>query len=87
MGVTVEGASERIEEVVGNVGLPRGLPKEAAPSDIMSYLALDKKVRDGRTRFVLLSQIGVVYFANDSWSHPVEEQLVLDVVDSFAMNR
>ena len=86
LGVTVEGASERIEEVVGKVGLPRGLPAEATPADIMSYLALDKKVRDGRTRFVLLSQIGMVYFANDSWSHPVEEQLVLDVVDSFAMN-
>ena len=52
----------------------------------MSYLALDKKVRDGRTRFVLLSRIGTVYYAHDSWSHPVEEQIVLDVVDSFAAN-
>ena len=84
LGITVEGTAERIEEVVGNVGLPRGLPGGAAPAEIMSYLAMDKKVRDGRTRFVLLSRIGTVYFAHESWSHPVEEQLVLDVVDSFA---
>ena len=86
MGVTVEGASERIEEVIDNVGLPRGLPEGAAPTEIMSYLALDKKVRDGRSRFVLISQIGMVYHAHDSWSHPVEEHLVLEVLDSFAMN-
>jgi 3-dehydroquinate synthetase len=49
----------------------------------MTYLALDKKVRHGRTRFVLLSQIGAVHVADGSWSHPVDEATVLDLVNAF----
>jgi 3-dehydroquinate synthase len=82
LGVTGQDVVERLERVVGCVGLPIGIPDGAAPDDIMTYLASDKKVRRGRTRFVLLSQIGAVHFADGSWSHPVDEDTVLGLVNA-----
>ena len=83
LGVTDPAVVERLEQVLGRVGLPIGIPDGAAPDDIMTYLASDKKVRHGRTRFVLLSQIGAVHFADGSWSQPVDEDAVLSLVNTF----
>jgi 3-dehydroquinate synthetase len=83
LGVTSPDVVERLEQVVGSVGVPSGIPDGAAPEDIMTYLAFDKKVRHGRTRFVLLSRIGAVHAADGSWSHPVDEDTVLDLVNAF----
>ncbi len=83
LGVTGRDVVEQLEQVVGRVGLPIGIPEEAAPGDIMTYLTLDKKVRHGRTRFVLLSRIGAVHLADGAWSQPVDEDTVLDLVNAF----
>ncbi len=83
LGVTSPDVVEQLERVVGSVGLPTGIPEGAAPEDIMTYLASDKKVRHGRMRFVLLSQIGAVHVADGSWSHPVDEETVLNLVNAF----
>ena len=82
LGVTGPNVVERLERVVEHVGLPIGIPDDAAPGDIMTYLASDKKVRHGRTRFVLLSRIGAVHFADGEWSQPVERDTVLDLVNA-----
>jgi len=81
LGVTAPGVVERLEEVLGRVGLPLGIPDGAAPNDIMTYLSTDKKVRHGCTRFVLLSKIGAVHFADGSWSQPVDEDVVLSLIE------
>ncbi len=80
LGVTDPGVVERLEEVLGRVGLPTGIPDGATPNDIMVYLSSDKKARHGRTRFVFLSRIGAVHLADGSWSQPVEEDAVLSLV-------
>jgi 3-dehydroquinate synthase len=82
LGVTGPDVVERLEQVVGGVGLPIGIPDGATPDDIMTYLTSDKKVRRGRTRFVLLSQIGAVHVTDGSWSHPVDEDAVLGLVNA-----
>ena len=84
LGVTGPDVVERLEQAVDRVGLPSSIPDSAAPDDIMTYLASDKKVRHGRTRFVLLSEIGVVHSADGSWSHPVDDQIVSDLVNAYA---
>ena len=84
LGVTGPDVVQRLEEVVDRVGLPSSIPDSAAPDDIMTYLASDKKVRHGRTRFVLLSEIGAVHPADGSWSHPVDDQIVSDLVNAYA---
>jgi len=80
LGVTGTDVVERLEQVLGGVGLPIGIPDGAAPENIMTYLASDKKIRHGRTHFVLLSEIGAVHVADGSWSHPVDEDTVLGIV-------
>ncbi len=87
LGVTDPLVVERLEQVLGRVGLPLGIPDGAAPNEVMTYLASDKKVRHGRTRFVLLSGIGAVHFADGSWSQPVDENTVSDLVNSSASRR
>ena len=84
LGVTGPDVVERLEQAVDRVGLPSSIPDSAAPDDIMTYLVSDKKVRHGRTRFVLLSEIGVVHSADGSWSHPVDDQIVSDLVNAYA---
>ena len=83
LGVTGQAVVERLEQVLGRVGLPIGIPDGAAPNDIMTYLASDKKVRRGRTRFVLLSRIGAVHFADGSWSQAVDKDAVLGLLNAF----
>ena len=83
LGVTGPDVVERLVQAVGRVGLPSSIPDSAAPDDIMTYLASDKKVRHGQTRYVLLSEIGAVHPADGSWSHPIEEDIVSDLVSSF----
>ena len=80
LGVTDPDVVERLECILRKVGLPTAIPDRAAPGDIMTYLASDKKARHGRTRFVLLSQIGAAHVADGSWSHPVDEDIVLRLV-------
>ena len=87
LGVTDPSVVERLEQVLGRVGLPLGIPDGAAPNDVMTYLASDKKVRHGRTRFVLLSGIGAVHFADGSWSQPVDENTVSDLVNTSALEK
>jgi len=82
LGVTNPGVVERLERAIARVGLSTDIPKEAAPDDIMFYLAADKKARHGQARFVLLSRIGAVHFADGSWSQPVDQDIVLDLVNS-----
>jgi 3-dehydroquinate synthase len=84
LGVTGPDVVQRLEQVIDRVGLPSSIPDSAAPDDIMTYLASDKKVRHGRTRFVLLSEIGAVHPADGSWSHPVDDQIVSDLVNAYA---
>ena len=82
LGVTHPDVVGRLEQVLARVGLPSSIPDGAARDDIMTYLAADKKVRRGQTRFVLLERIGAVHFADGSWSCPVDEVAVLDLLDS-----
>ena len=82
LGVTDPSVIERLEQVVGGVGLPLRIPDGAAPNDIMTYLASDKKIRHGRIRFVLLSRIGEVHVSDGSWSQPVDADTVSDLVNA-----
>jgi len=84
LGVTERGVAEHLARIAGTLGIGLELPDGAAPSEIMSYLGLDKKARHGRPRFVLLSRIGTVHRTDDSWSQVVDEDLVLDLLTAMA---
>jgi 3-dehydroquinate synthase len=84
LGVTEVGVAERLARIAGTLEIGIELPDGAAPNRIMSYLGLDKKARHGHPRFVLLSRIGLVHRTDDRWSHVVDENLILDLLNSMA---
>ena len=50
--------TDRQDAVIRKTGLPTKLPTGLAINDIVTALALDKKVQAGRIRFVLPTKIG-----------------------------
>ena len=82
LGVTEPGAAERLGRIAEALEVNLELPDGAAPSEIMDYLGVDKKARLGRPRFVLLSRVGSVHRSGDSWSQPVDEDVVLGLLNS-----
>ncbi len=84
LGVTETGAGEHLARIARALAIDVELPAGAEPRAIMAYLVLDKKARLGRPRFVLLSRIGGVHRTEDSWSQPVDDDLVLDLLTSMS---
>ena len=62
-GFVDEGFVERIKGLIRRAGLPTKL-KRGNIGEILRAMRLDKKVRDGRIRFVLPKRIGYVTFGN-----------------------
>tara|TARA_B100001123_G_scaffold230760_1_gene259438 strand:- start:34888 stop:36009 length:1122 start_codon:yes stop_codon:yes gene_type:complete len=82
LGITESGSVDRIRRIVEALGINIQLPTGSEPNEIINYLRRDKKARRGKLKFVFLSRMGLVYHADYSWSHPVEEKLVLDMLTS-----
>jgi 3-dehydroquinate synthase len=56
---------ERLESVLQRAGLPTRPPASMSPGDFERYMAVDKKVVDGRVRLVLLRKLGEAYVSDD----------------------
>ena len=57
LGMAREGVVKRIENLLSALGLPTRAPL-LKPSDFIETMRLDKKVKAGRVRFVLIKDIG-----------------------------
>ena len=64
-GAATEQDLADLETFLAYFGLPTGAPAAMSLSDFMSLMALDKKVHDGRLRFVLLEDLGSAIVVND----------------------
>jgi 3-dehydroquinate synthase len=77
LGVTAAGTAEHLSEVLGRVGLEPGTPGPVDVEGILGWTRVDKKVRGGRVRYVLLREPGAVARAPDGgWSHAVDDAAV-----------
>jgi 3-dehydroquinate synthase len=57
----LDGASlERIENLIEKIGLPSQVPQDIDPDRVFEVMGRDKKVRNGKARFVLPTDIGKV---------------------------
>jgi 3-dehydroquinate synthase len=66
----------RIEHIIGEAGIPRQIPQEIVPGNVISKLKMDKK-KDGDTiHFVLLKKIGMPFINGG-----VPEQVLCDVME------
>jgi 3-dehydroquinate synthase len=65
----------RQDSVIQKTGLPTVLPKGLDIGDIVAGLALDKKVRAGKVRFILPEKIGRAIITDRITSEMVETVL------------
>ena len=60
MGLWDQGECDRQSALIEKAGLPTRIPEKVDRADLLPMLQADKKVRDGKVRFVLPRQIGTV---------------------------
>ncbi len=68
--------AERVGCLLKRAGLPVAAPAELGSADFLRVMAVDKKVRAGRLRLVLLKAIGRAVIADD-----VDQALIAQVLD------
>jgi 3-dehydroquinate synthase len=74
LGLAGEGDAARLDALLGALGLP-GRPPPLDARQLLGFMRLDKKNRDGRLRLVLWRGIGAAFLATD-----VDEGLVADLL-------
>ena len=74
MGILNEEGERRQIELLERAGLPTRI-KDIVPSKIIKVLARDKKVKEGKIRFVLTTEIGKVEMRDDVPPDVIKEVL------------
>lgn len=81
LGYMSEEEAERVIALYDRAGLPTKIPEYIDREALVKKLYTDKKVRDGKLRFVLQKGIGdVVEFAPGVYAKPIEEELVREIL-------
>lgn len=68
---------ERVEAIVGHIGLSAKIPASIQPQTVLEGMRHDKKRRKSRLRFVLLRNVGEPIITDD-----VDDSEVLDLIES-----
>lgn len=81
LGYMSEEQAERVISLYDRTGLPTRIPDYIDRDALVKKLYTDKKVRDGKLRFVLQKGIGnVVEFAPGVFAKPIEEELAREII-------
>ena len=81
LGYMSDEEAERVIALYDRVGLPTRIPEYIDREALVKKLYTDKKVRDGKLRFVLQKGIGdVVEFAPGVFAKPIEESLAREII-------
>lgn len=75
MGLLKEKDAERIKHLVKLYKLPVDVPKDINASEILSAMEIDKKVKDGKIRFILPESIGKVRIEDSVTREVIREAL------------
>jgi 3-dehydroquinate synthase len=75
LGLWQKEDAERQNALITKAGLPTQLPQGIDIEGIVEALQLDKKVRDGKVRFILPTQIGVVTITDEVPSDTIRQVL------------
>jgi len=84
MRVADRGTSDVIERVLSKAGLPTRVPTSLADDEILAATKLDKKARAGAVEYALPARIGAMAGADCGWAVPVDDALVMDVLEARA---
>lgn len=81
LGYMSEEQAERVIALYQKAGLPTTIPDYIDREELVRKLYTDKKVRDGKLRFVVQKGIGdVVEFATGVYAKPIEEEIARDII-------
>ena len=76
-----EEQAKRVIELYDRAGLPTTIPDYIDREALVKKLYTDKKVRDGKLRFVLQKGIGaVVEFSSGVFATPIEEEVAREII-------
>lgn len=81
LGYMSEEQAERVIKLYERAGLPTRIPDYIDREALVKKLYTDKKVRDGKLRFVLQKGIGAtVEFEPGVYAKPIEESLAREII-------
>lgn len=81
LGYMSEEEAERVIRLYQMANLPTTIPDYIDREELVKKLYTDKKVRDGKIRFVLQQGIGdVVEFSDGVFAKPIEEELAREII-------
>lgn len=81
LGYMTEAEQEAVLSLLRRAGLPVSIPADIDREALVKKLYTDKKVRDGRLRFVVQKGIGsVVEFAEGVFAAPIDEETIRDIL-------
>lgn len=70
-----------VEELLTRAGLPVRIPEYIDREELVRKLYTDKKVRDGKLRFVIQNGIGgIVQFGENVYAAPIDEQTAREII-------
>ena len=78
MGMWTEAEAKRQNNLIKKAGLPTKIPTQLDKQAIIAALQSDKKVRAGKVRFILPTQIGLVTITDKVTSEVIEKGITLD---------
>ncbi len=83
LGFLTEEEKNRVIALHEKIGLPVHIPDYIDREELIRKLYTDKKVRDGKLRFVFQKGIGeVMTFGDDVYARPTAEAEIRDVIFS-----
>ena len=73
---------DRVKQLINRAGLPTEIPEVVTTRQLIEKMYTDKKVRREQLHFVFMDGIGRMKRFGDSYSMPVEERVISEVIDS-----
>jgi len=81
LGIGTKGTADRVVRLLEHCRLPVARPEGTSVDALLEAMRGDKKVRDGKIRFALPREIGVMHGdAGSRWTTPVEEDRIVEVM-------
>ncbi|HEX2092042.1 MAG TPA: 3-dehydroquinate synthase [Longimicrobiaceae bacterium] len=85
MGVAGKGTTERLRRILGRLGLPSSVPVTFSMDDVIALTRTDKKARNGRVEYALISGPGIPAQGIDGrWGYAVADEVVREALGGAA---
>ncbi|MCH5325134.1 MAG: 3-dehydroquinate synthase [Eubacterium sp.] len=74
--------AERVKALLSRAGLPVSIPEYIDKRELVQKLYTDKKVRDGKLRFVFQKEIGdMMCFGKNQYGKEIAEEYIAEIID------